>query len=625
MKDKVLHFKFIAFCLSLFLMSHVHAQLGEISSDPYHSSQSGQWTVLSSGTMNLLRALHFVDRHTGWTVGDNGMVLKTTDGGQSWIPLTSNTQIVLEGVCFISQQKGWVSGNSGLILHTENGGSYFSIQNSGVQNHLRDIFFADEQFGWAVGSGETILHGSDGGLNWQTQYVGSVNNLRSVHFVNRLKGWTVGDSGRIFYTTDGGQTWTTQTSGTSRILTKVHFVNEFTGWITGTNGTILKTTDGGLTWVSQSVATSSGFYTAHFIDDQTGWVAGSDGVIYHTTDGGNIWLSQNSGTFNWIWSLSFSDPNNGWAVGWAGTILRYSQNVLVDTPTLISPTHQSVDLPISPTLSWEAVTEADTYRVQLSSNPAFTTFIYDITGIESTSIQIDELAYGQTYYWRVNASNAEGTGLWSDVWQFSTTILSLPETVVLYSPQDGAQIEIYADQPQIDLYWYHSQPEITYYHLEVAFDDLFQDIFYSDEQITDTMYLLTGLQGNTTYFWRVRARNSDGWGAYSQPWSFSSLWVNVNEQYEDNGSVGIWPNPFNKQAEIAILLHQDSQVHIEIVDMLGRPVAKIFDGYACAGRHTYLWDASPVKKGWYYVVVKKKGLTTHNQINKTISVFYAGE
>lgn len=47
-----------------------------------------QWIVQNSGTIATLSGVHFVSMNTGFAVGsapsNQGIILKTTDGGDSW-------------------------------------------------------------------------------------------------------------------------------------------------------------------------------------------------------------------------------------------------------------------------------------------------------------------------------------------------------------------------------------------------------------------------------------------------------------------------------------------------------------------------------------------------------------
>ena len=48
-----------------------------------------QWTQLNSGTTEWLQSVYFVNSDTGFALGNVGIILKTTDGGDSWTKKTS--------------------------------------------------------------------------------------------------------------------------------------------------------------------------------------------------------------------------------------------------------------------------------------------------------------------------------------------------------------------------------------------------------------------------------------------------------------------------------------------------------------------------------------------------------
>ncbi len=574
---------------------------------------AGQWTQQSSGTANLLRALHFVNATTGWVVGDEGKIIKTADGGQSWVSQTSGTNIVLEGVHFVSPEVGWVVGNSGLILHTTNGGNNWVYQPSNSERHLRDVFFINAQTGWAVGSSETILHTTDGGQNWYTQYSGDINNLRAIRFASSTKGWAVGDGGTIFHTNDGGENWSEQNSSTFRILTSVKFVNDSTGWVTGTSGTIIKTIDGGQNWSAQASNTSEGLYASDFIDDHTGWAVGNGGAILHTTDGGNSWTQQTSGTFNWLWGVDFANPNAGWAIGWAGTVLHYQQETSLEAPLLTSPANNSTDVPTQTTFSWEAVSNAASYRLQISETYTFATLSFDKAGITELAEGVTNLDAQTTYYWRVNASNETDTSPWSEVWSFTTQTLELPEAVQLAYPENLEVVEIDENLAEIDLIWHPSQPAISQYQLDVAIDETFDTPLFSYDQITDTLFRLEGLQDNETYYWRVRAYNSSGWGSYSEVWSFTTDFiVGLHKELAGKSDLRVfshYPNPFTQEVSIGFALPYTAKIQINIYNADGRFLETLTESVFHAGKHWLSWHANKeLPNGKYFYRISCKPL-----------------
>ena len=70
---------------------------------------------------NDLWSTFFID-DTGWIVGEDGFIKKTTNAGLDWIQQTSGTTITLRSVQFIDQNTGWICGDGGLIISTTNGG-----------------------------------------------------------------------------------------------------------------------------------------------------------------------------------------------------------------------------------------------------------------------------------------------------------------------------------------------------------------------------------------------------------------------------------------------------------------------------------------------------------------------
>jgi len=90
-----------------------------------------------------------------------------------------------------------------------------------------------------------------------------------------------------------------------------------------------------------------------------------------------------------------------------------------EAPILVSPANGSTGVFSSPTFVWNASPTATSYHFQISVVPGFQ-FVYDLSGITTTTATISGLTNNTTYYWRVNASNERDAGNWSTVWSFTT-------------------------------------------------------------------------------------------------------------------------------------------------------------------------------------------------------------
>ena len=101
---------------------------------------------------------------TVWIVGDNGTILHTTDGGAIWTEQTSGTVNGLNGVFFLDALHGWAAGDAKTIIRTTDGGTTWSTATMPIGQGnagINAVTFASATTGWATGSGGTM--GSGGG------------------------------------------------------------------------------------------------------------------------------------------------------------------------------------------------------------------------------------------------------------------------------------------------------------------------------------------------------------------------------------------------------------------------------------------------------------------------------
>jgi len=481
-------------------------------------SQTG-WYVQNVSSTNHLHSIYFPSASTGYIAGWASEFIKTTDGGNNWFHLNCIT-IDAQSTFFINNDVGWISGGAGVIGYTTNGGNSWVNQVSGFTGHLYSIVFINTTTGWVVGDGGKILKSTNSGINWSTVSSGTTYNLTSICFINSNTGWITGDHGIIFKTINSGDNWFTQNPGVTNNVGKAFFVNETTGWVTGDVGIILKTTTGGNSWILQQSGTSNWIMTSYFVSASTGWIAGVSGIILKTTNGGDNWFTQTSNTSNDFRCNYFLNSLTGFTVGFNGTVVKTTNGGIAApaTPVLISPANNSVDISLTPTLTWGAVGGADNYTVQISTTPNFLVYNDSIT---TTNIQYTvpsgKLQEGYTYFWRVKASNSIGSSSWSSVWNFATHIG--PEAPTLVSPLNGATGIILT--PTLD---WNDVPAATGYLVEISPNSSFSIITDSATVTVSQRTVPAGkLLANNIYYWRVCAMNSTTSGPWSVVWNFYTV------------------------------------------------------------------------------------------------------
>ncbi|HWY33465.1 MAG TPA: YCF48-related protein [Nitrosopumilaceae archaeon] len=349
------------------------------------STSFAQWNNLSSGTLNWLRGVWFTHVDTGFAIGYNGTILKTTDGGLSWNLQTSNLTNNLQGIFFINSLTGWVVGDSGTILKTSNGGLNWIKQTSTTTAILHKPFFVDPNNGYIAGEGGTCLKTVNGGLTWSNLTVTTGNGKVSLFFNNLNVGYVsgLGFSDAIIKTTNGGSTWANIYTNNIEEFSSIYFTSLNDGFaVSSSTGKITSTHNAGFSWNTQSFGASS-LYSVQFPSALIGYAVGgypSNGTILSTTNSGSNWSPQNSNTSQPLFDVFFVNNSIGYAVGKNGTIIK-TINAGVGIKEYV--TDNSFSIYPNP-----ATTELN-FELSFNKEDNFSTLeIYDISG---KNVYIDEM------------------------------------------------------------------------------------------------------------------------------------------------------------------------------------------------------------------------------------------
>jgi len=132
------------------------------------TNSGDNWELQLTSIYGFLSSIDFPTSSVGYIAGDNKLILKTTDAGNSWIQILGEPGgYDLNDVFFVNENVGWICGFSGLIMRTTNGGSNWTTQNLPIGNieAFNSIYFIDQNKGWAVGgsiggTGSVIYYGT---------------------------------------------------------------------------------------------------------------------------------------------------------------------------------------------------------------------------------------------------------------------------------------------------------------------------------------------------------------------------------------------------------------------------------------------------------------------------------
>ncbi len=283
-------------------------------------------------------------------------------------------------------------------------------------------------------------------------------------------------------------------------------------------------------------------------------------------------------------------------------IMLYNQ--VPSQPTLISPSNNSLDISLTPTLVWNTISGATGYKVKVSTDSTFTT-ITDSSTVTTNqySIPSGKLNYNQKYYWKIAGYNAYGVGQYSVIWNF-TTLNPLPLLVTLLSPSNGSSNVTLTPT----LFW-NTSTNSSNYRVQVSPSNTFSYIVDSATVSTNQRTIPSGkLNVATTYYWRVQGANSYGTGPWSSIWNFFTIITGISQigteipkefkLYEN------YPNPFNPTTSIKYDIANSSFVKLKVYDVIGKEVESLVNGNLQAGKYEATFNGGNYSSGMYFAKIE---------------------
>jgi photosystem II stability/assembly factor-like uncharacterized protein len=292
---------------------------------------NAQWYQQNSGTNQNLYNVKFINKNTGWTLGDAGIILKTTNGGNNWINVPNPSIIaggILGGLCPVDSNVVYVSGGHEVILKTTNGGTnWIEIRNGpyGTGTGFEAVYFLNKDTGWFCGA-MRVLRTTNGGLSFDSAGI-FWGSLHDIYFKDFYNGLICGD-GRVFKTTDGGMNWfnsNVPTLGYYPMFMRLGVAEKNYIFVSGYNRVgVYKSSDFAATWIKIDSTTTIGAYGIYFTNKNTGFAGSGANMLFRTTNGGFNWYQENTaiGILFFISAINFVNDSVGWYVGGSGKIMH---------------------------------------------------------------------------------------------------------------------------------------------------------------------------------------------------------------------------------------------------------------------------------------------------------------
>jgi len=283
-----------------------------------------------------------------------------------------------------------------------------------------------------------------------------------------------------------------------------------------------------LTW--SSVATAATYRLQVALDSQFTQIVRDDSTLTGTSR--QITPPLNTGTL-YFWHVR---AQNEAGASPYSSAFRFTTTTAPPAPMLISPPDSATVVPLPVRFIWSRVASATSYHLQVATSAAFTTIVFQDSAITDSTRSVASLSWSARLYWRVRSRNASGASEFTAPWVF-TVMMPAPSAPALVYPPDGQ-----TNMPLDTIFRWRHVNLGEGYHIQIAHDDLFTNIFFQDSTLTDTTRRVR-LCPSRSYYWRVRARNVEyTWG----PWSFTRGFITVNGPpavpialYPLNGDTGV--------------------------------------------------------------------------------------
>lgn len=221
---------------------------------------------------------------------------------------------------------------------------------------------------------------------------------------------------------------------------------------------------------------------------------------------------------------------------------------------------------------------------------------------------------GSVLYAGTNKFGANGAGVFRLGTPSVETALQAPNLVF---PANGAQ-EQYTT---LVLRWDGVAGAVSY-KVQIATDSTFSTGLIAEESVLIPEKVISGLSGQTTFYWRVAAVNDKGKEAWSSVFHFRTAFSSaIAEKIGDDVPKEFalyqnYPNPFNPTTTICFDVKEPCRVLLKVYDLTGREVAVLADGNFSAGRHEVQFGASGLPSGIYVYRIQMGDFTTARKMVK---------
>lgn len=268
------------------------------------ADEGRNWQQVATPVRVTLTNSFFVDDSFGWTVGHDGVVLKTEDGGKTWRKVLDGNRAnevmlahaqarlaAFEDRIETAPQDQREELEAELEARTYMADDAEAFTDEGPSRPFLDVWFKDRNEGIVVGAFGLMLRTTDGGETWSAWY-DHMDNASNFHLnaISRIGDhlYIAAEAGTLYRSGDWGQSWE---------MLESPYEGSFFG-ITGNargrliayglRGNAFQSGDWGDTWEIIDTGVDSSLFSGTMLNDGSVVLVGAGGVSLHIDASGQV-------------------------------------------------------------------------------------------------------------------------------------------------------------------------------------------------------------------------------------------------------------------------------------------------------------------------------------------------
>jgi photosystem II stability/assembly factor-like uncharacterized protein len=166
--------------LDVFIGDPTHLWCGATLGRIYKSIDAETWVEIITPTTQNINKIEFYDLQNGMAVGNNGTILKTTDGGDNWTLLSSGVTSIINTIMYLSSDTLIAGTVNGKILRSVNNGQNWTTISLPVNREVRSLIKTNTDTIYAFTNYGHAIFSVDKGLTWSLINRFTACNLREV-------------------------------------------------------------------------------------------------------------------------------------------------------------------------------------------------------------------------------------------------------------------------------------------------------------------------------------------------------------------------------------------------------------------------------------------------------------